>query len=270
MGIRFGCQAYTWQMSGRYVGRLDHILSTVQAAGLTGFETEVCMLGRYYDDAALLANELQSRGIEPAALTLALPWAGPEETPEERREADRLFAYLAHFPGTMLVLAQLPGQDRADLQRRQQNALACFHAIGRRARERGIVTAFHPNSPPGSIFRTWEDYQALLAGLDADLVGLAPDAGHIAKGGMDAFQVFQACRPWIRHVHFKDLAASGQWAAMGQGMIDFPGLVSYLRDSAYDGWIMVEEESAQAEAEPDVVTLANGRYVRETLLSIVQ
>ena len=265
MGIRFGCQAYTWQMSGRYVGKLDHILATVQAAGLGGFETEVCMLGPYYDDPALLAAMLQRRGIEPAALTLALPWAGPEETPAERNEADRLLAYLGHFPGTMLVLAQLPGPDRADLPRRQRNALACFNAIGRRARERGIACAFHPNSPPGSVFRTWEDYQVLLAGLDADCVGLAPDAGHIAKGGMDVLEAFRECRPWIRHVHFKDLAPSGEWAAMGRGVIDFPGLVAYLRDSAYDGWIMVEEESAQAEAEPDAVTLANGRYTRQVL-----
>lgn len=268
MGIRFGCQAYTWQMSGRYVGKLGHILDTVQAAGFGGFETEVCMLGDYYNSPSLLAAELRKRALGLAALTLALPWAQPRESADERREAERLFAYLQHFAGTLLVLAQLPGSDRADLRRRQENAIACFNAIGQRACEHGLVCAFHPNSPPGSIFRTEEDYRFLVAGLDTTAVGLALDAGHMANGGMDVLETFRQYRPSIRHVHYKDISARGDWTAMGNGMIDFCALTRLLRESGYDGWIMVEEESVQAETAPDRVTLANGEYVCEHLLPL--
>lgn len=267
--LRIGCQAYTWQMSGRYTGQLAHILATVQAAGFAGFETEVVNLGRYYDDPGLLAAELAQRNLALGALCLALPWTQPAETAEERQEAERLLNYLGHFPGTLLVLVQLPGRDREDLRHRQMNAIACVNAVARRAAERGIVAAYHPNSPPGSLFRTWDDYQVLLENLDTRACGFAPDAGHIAHGGMDVLTVLRDTRPLIRHVHFKDRAASGEWTAMGAGAIDFPALVALLHETGYTGWIMVEEESAQAEIEPDQVTLANGQYVQKKLLPLL-
>lgn len=182
-------------------------------------------------------------------------------------EADKAFAYLRHFPGTLLALGQMAGADRTDLRRRQANAISCFNAVGRRAVDRGIVCAFHPNSPAGSVFRTREDYAILLDGLDSDAVGLAPDAGHIAKGGMEAVEMFRSFAPLVRHVHFKDTAADGGWTEMGCGTIDFPAIVAVLREADYDGWIMIEDESPRAEADPDAVTLANGRYVRQCLIS---
>lgn len=267
--IRVGCQAYTWQMSGRYVGQLGHILDTVQAAGFTGFELETCMLGHFYDDPARTHAELRARAITLAAVCLVLPWTQSRETDAERAESERLLRFLHHWPDALLILVQSPGHDRSDLRERQRNALACLNSVSARAHDRGIACAYHPNSPPGSLFRTADDYRVLVDGLDDRTIGLAPDAGHIAKGGMDVLTTFQQYRPLIRHVHFKDMDATGAWMAMGAGAIDFPALVALLRQTDYAGWIMVEEESAQAEAEPDAVTLANGRYFREVLLPLL-
>jgi inosose dehydratase len=74
----------------------------------------------------------------------------------------------------------------------------------------------------------------------------------------------------IQHVHFKDMTAAGEWTAMGAGVIDFPRIVTRLRDTGYDGWIMVEEESAEAETDPDAATAQNGVYLRQALLPLVQ
>ena len=83
--IRFGCQLYTWQMSGdRYVGKLPHILQVVQDAGLSGIEPETCMLGSYYDDPLALQGALDERGLQLGALTLVCEWAKPTETEAER------------------------------------------------------------------------------------------------------------------------------------------------------------------------------------------
>ena len=57
--IKFGCQFYTWQMSGnRYVGKLPHILNIVRPAGFAGIESETLVLGSYYDDPAKLKDVL--------------------------------------------------------------------------------------------------------------------------------------------------------------------------------------------------------------------
>jgi inosose dehydratase len=268
--IQFGCQAYTWQMSGeKYVGAMPHILDTVQSAGFAGFETEVCMLGDYYKDSHQLASEHRERGLALGALTLVCDWAGPEETEDERAAADKLLDYMERLPGTHLVLCQMPGADRENLVERQRNAIACKNAVAMRAVDSGLTCSCHPNSPPGSIFRTEEDYRILLEGLDDKLIGFAPDAGHIANGGMDVQAIFQEYRSLIRHVHFKDISEEGEWAAMGKGVIDFPAIVMNLRDTGYAGWIMVEEESKRAETEPDAVTLENGEHLKNVLLPLL-
>lgn len=269
--IKFGCQFYTWQMCGkRYVGKLPHLLNVVDIAGFAGIEPETGMLGSYYDDPSLLQDTLALHSLQLGALAFACYWAGPGETEDERREAEYVFNYLKFFPETHLVLAQLPGKNRSDLRQRQSNLLSCVNAIANRAADRGIACSFHPNSPRGSVFRTHEDYRILLDGLDSRLVGFAPDTGHIAKGGIDTREVFKTYRSLIKHIHFKDLTASGKWTAMGAGTIDFPWIVAMLRDTGYAGWIMVEEESPEAETDPDAVTIKNGEYLRRALLPIVQ
>ncbi|GGG60666.1 sugar phosphate isomerase/epimerase family protein [Paenibacillus radicis (ex Gao et al. 2016)] len=267
MAMKFGFQTYTWQMSyEKHRDKLEHILDIVQQAGGAGVEPEVCMLGPYNDDPQALVNALEERGLKLGALCLALDWREAGETVEEKAEADRIIRFLKHFPGTLLTLVQLPGKDRSELALRQRNALLSINAVARRAYEAGIECAYHPNSPSGSIFRIEEDYRVLLDGIDSRYCGYAPDTGHIVKGGMDAETIFRTYRPLIRHVHFKDMnLVSGQWSALGQGSIDHKAIVRYLQETGYDGWVMVEEESQEAELQPDRVTLQNGIYVREEL-----
>ena len=268
MALRFGCQTYTWQMSyEKYKDQLPHIMRVIEKAGFKGIEAEVCMLGAFYDDPVLFAEELESRNLQLAALTLALPWTQHKETDEERNSAERLFDYLKNFPEAKLILVQLPGQDRSNLVERQKNCLSCVNAIAKRAHERGIVCAFHPNSPQGSVFRTLEDYQMLFEGLDTRYIGYCPDSGHIANGGMDVMEIFRTTLSIIKHVHFKDISADGQWKTMGQGVIDHQGIVKLLLDSGYQDWIIVEEESKYAESEPDEATLENGRYIQQTFFN---
>lgn len=261
--IRFGCQTYTWQMSfARYSGELGHIASVAKAAGFEGLEPELRMLGPLASKPAELKELLAKKGVELGALCLVCDWRGAKETPEEKALADSCIGSLRDFfPGSVLALCQTPGADRSSLGERRRNALSCVNEVARRAADSGVTAAFHPNSPSGSVFRTAEDYEILLAGLDASVLGFAPDAGHIAKGGMDPLKTIEGSIGLVRHVHFKDMDASGRWVEMGKGLIDFEGIVEALKNAGYKGWIMVEDESALAEGDPDAATLFNGGYV---------
>jgi len=224
----------------------------------------ISMLGSFASEPARFRDCLQSHGVTLGALALVCDWLNPKETAEEMALADSTIAMLQeYFPECVLVLCQMPGADRQNLAERQKNALACLNEVGARAQAAGIVSAFHPNSPPGSIFRIEEDYKVLLDGLAGGVVGFAPDAGHIAKGGMDPVEIFREASARIRHVHFKDMTPDGKWIEMGRGCIDFHGLVHVLKKVDYKGWIMVEDESALAEIDPDAATLLNGKYIAE-------
>jgi len=268
--IKFGCQFYTWQMSGdRYVGKLPDILNIVKPAGFAGIESEPGMLGSYYDDPSMLKDLLGQFNLQLGAIAFVCNWANPDETEQERSEAERVFSYAKSFPETHLVLVQAPGKDRFNLRQRQENLISCVNAVAVRAVDRGLSCSYHPNSPAGSVIRIEDDYKILFDGLDSRMVGFAPDTGHIARGGMDVVKILKTYRPLIKHIHFKDITASGGWTAMGAGVIDFPGIVATLRDTGYTGWIMIEEESPEAEVDPNTATTKNGEYLRRSLFPIV-
>ena len=63
---RIACQTYTWQMSGNYVGRLDHILSLLGRTGFAGVEPETQYLGRLAEPAAM-ARALAESSVGLAA-----------------------------------------------------------------------------------------------------------------------------------------------------------------------------------------------------------
>ncbi len=268
--IKFGCQFYTWQMSGDlYAGKLPEILNIVKPAGFAGIESEPLMLGPYYDDPSTLKDILAQFNLHLGAIAFVCDWANPDETEQERTEAERVFRYAKSFPETHLVLVQMPGQDRSNLRQRQENLISCVNAVAARAVDQGLSCSYHPNSPDGSVIRIEDDYKILLDALDSSVVGFAPDTGHIARGGMDVVKILKTYRPLIKHVHFKDITTSGGWTAMGAGIIDFPGIVTMLRDTGFAGWIMIEEESPEAEVDPNTATTKNGEYLRRSLLPIV-
>jgi len=216
--LRFGCQTYTWQMSlEKYGGELEHIISTIGASGMTGIEPEVCMLGKFATSPDRLQACLQKHGVTLGALCLVCDWLEAEESPAERALADSTIAMLKdYFSGSVLVLCQMPGTGRQNLRERQVNALACVKAVGERAHAAGLVSAFHPNSPDGSLFRTKEDYAIMLEGLAPTPVGFAPDAGHIAKGGMDPAQGLprdawhDPARPFQGHGRVRKMDGNGR------------------------------------------------------------
>jgi len=259
--LRYACQTYSWQMSiETYRGRVDHMTSVAARAGFDAFEAELVMLGDDWSDAGLSAS-LERSSIELAALVLVERWTAAVETPEERADADRLIAAVAAHPGAKLVLVPYPGADRSDLADRQRDTMACMAAVAERAADAGVSSTFHPNSPAGSLFRTADDY-AVMADLLPPGIGYTPDLGHIAKGGMDPLSVVREWRDRVDHLHIKDVAADGTWARTGEGIVDVRGVLEYLESTGYDGWVVFEDESPDAERDPDAATLANGDYIK--------
>ncbi|MEM9659814.1 MAG: TIM barrel protein, partial [Planctomycetota bacterium] len=190
--FRFANECYTWFMKdagAAHANRLDHMIEITAKAGFAGIEPIFGWMGEL-SDPDRLADKLAEHEVEFAALAMGFEWNHPEETDDERRQADEACALLERFPEAMLCTVQRP-TSRDDLQARRQNLVANVNAVSRRATDRGIVCSFHPNSPPTSIIRTLEDYEVVLEGLDAQATGWTPDVGHIANGGMDPLETMK-------------------------------------------------------------------------------
>jgi inosose dehydratase len=216
-----------------------------------------------------LRDRLQANGVELAAIALALPWNGSDETEHERHEADRAIALLKSFPGALLCTVQLPS-GRHNLETRRLNLVANVNAVSRRANDAGVPCSYHPNSPHASTNRTAEDYAVILEKLDSRVTGWTPDVGHMANGGMDPLEMMKRYASLINLVHFKDWNGVPEFCLMGQGKVDFAAITRWLVAQRYAGWIICEDEGPQALDDPDGVTLHDGKWIAETLLPRLQ
>ncbi len=267
--IRVACETYTWQMPGEsYKGKLDHIMGIARQAGFEGIEPETSFFGDL-SDPLKMKDTLRRHQLELVALCHVEDWRLPEETPQEKANAEQWMNFLAHFPETIYLLVQMPGNDRSDLTERQQNLLSCVNAIAQRASDKGIECSYHPNSPSGSVYRTRDDYEILLNGLNEKWIGYTPDVGHIAKVEMDPMDIIKEYRSLINLVHYKDMYSDGHWAPTGEGIIDFQGITQFLIDTNYQGWIVMEDECDAAITDPDGVTLEDGKYINDHIRTLL-
>ena len=265
--FKFGSEVYTWFMSGNgqtHQGRLGHMIEIISKAGFTGIQPIFTWMGDLIDP-DLLEAKLKEQGIQLAALALALDWNGPIETDREREVADHAIQVLQRFPGAILNTVQIP-TGRHDLVARQKSLVNIVNTVSKRAAEKGVACSYHPNSPHSSIIRTEEDYKVVLEGLDSSVTGWTPDVGHIINGEMDPLSKMKEYQSLINHVHFKDWNGVPEFALMGKGKVDLLGVTQWLKDINYNGWIICEDEGAEALDDPDFVTLHDGKWIQETLI----
>lgn len=85
--------------------------------------------------------------------------------------------------------------------------------------------------------------------LSSDRVAALYDAGNEATDPACPAPYpfgYEKLKPYIRHVHLKDTLCSstnGGWyepAMMGEGSVDYHGLISALKKDNYEGWVSVE------------------------------
>jgi inosose dehydratase len=267
LSFRFGSEVYTWFMHNdgkTHEGRLGHMIDVIAKAGFSSIQPIHFWMGDL-SDAGRLEAKLNEQGIQLAAISLALDWAGEEESEKERMEADQTINLLQRFPGAILCTVQKPA-GRQNLEQRRRNLINIVNTVSRRAMEKGVPCSFHPNSPHTSITRTEEDYKVILESLDSTVTGWTPDVGHIINAGMDPLEKMKEYESLINHMHFKDWDGAPEFALMGKGKVDFLSITQWLKDRDYKGWIICEDEGKEALEDPDFVTLHDGRWINEELL----
>jgi inosose dehydratase len=271
MAIEMGCETYTWLMPGPEHHDLTHIMTVVGKSGFTGVEPMNIFLNGL-DTVEKMAEQLDKNGIKLHSLALVLDWLNPEETAEEKAEADKMIELVKAFSGCILMPCQMPTtrpEDADELKVRQDNMLNCVHAVCERAVVAGVECSYHPNSPDTSIWRTPADYDRLLPLLNGDVCGWTPDLGHMAKGGLDLMKYVKEFRPIINHLHLKDMYENGDWALMGEGTIDFVEIAQYLIETGFDGYIIAEDESDYAEKNPDEATFKIAKWMIDNIGPII-
>ena len=145
-----------------------------------------------------------------------------------------------------------------------------------------LRTVFHHHCA-GFVERP-DEVARLLEMTDSDLLGLVLDTGHYTygcgkndpKAVLEALELF-AERIW--YVHFKDChpqiadtardedwdyfeaVRRGVFCELGQGCVDFPAVLSWLKQQDYNGWIVVEQDVLPGMGSPKESARRNREYL---------
>lgn len=146
----------------------------------------------------------------------------------------------------------------------------------------GLVCAFHPHVST-YVESPWEVERL----LDLTDVRLTLDIGHVRLAGGDPADCARAWADRIAHVHVKDVSLAvleearrtgrtdfDTWWAdvctpLGDGDVDLPAALDALLRNGYDGWWVVEQDSAPTTAADYPAVAAEQARNRERLTALL-
>ncbi len=139
--------------------------------------------------------------------------------------------------------------------------------------EYGVRLGYHPES--GGLLVGREHVGVLMDEARPEAFAFCPDSGHLTAMNCDVMEVFRTYRSRIIHMHANDYdhnlevpgsaetGRKGGFVVLGEGVVDFPALASFLAETGYQGWFMIELDPPRTEPLQD--SRANLAYVTEKL-----
>jgi len=240
------------------------------------------MLGAFVP-VALKGGNAHEAGVKEALKVARLLAGVAEEGGYERSP----FLVLADDNGTDAIRTSHAGHTRGDMSLDDEQWAVFARGAESVARavksDTGLATVFHHHCA-GYVERP-DEVGRLLELTDGDLLGLVFDTGHYAYGSgrNDPAVVLEGLERFgdrIWHVHFKDCHAEvtdrarregwdyfeavrqGVFCELGQGFVDFPAVLDWLKRQDYDGWVVVEQDVLPGMGSPKASAQRNREYLR--------
>jgi sugar phosphate isomerase/epimerase len=249
----------------KWEGKVDEILDAVAAAGYEGIEITNSMIREYAGRPADFAKAIKLRALKLAAFAYASPtgFTDSNACEAELEGAEEAIRFVASFRGVVLALGGASSPERTDIEQKIANAARFYNEVGKRGKNLGVPVAFHPHSHHGSIFESRQEYDRIMELTDPETVKWNPDTGHIVRGGQNLLDTLRRYGSRIVHVHLKDVDRLNRWQPLGDGVCDIPAVLRFLEDELrYDGWIVGEEESANAYKDQQAAIRGNRVYLK--------
>ena len=257
----------------------ERMLTDVNAAGLDGIEITFAP-GNWqsaiaaYGSAQGFAGALASHKLELCSGYLSNRIPGTQRYADIANRddhgvltemADQYAEFLATCQSDIMVIS-LPLRKSlladqplfVDAQSAQTIADA-LNRIGYMTRKRGVKLALHPEA--FSMFRNSRDVDLFMLYTDPSYVHLCPDTAQFVVAGSNPLDIVARHRDRVVITHWKDATGPApldipidesiydtqvQWfAAVGQGVVDWPAWARLLRDINYQGWAVFELDAAR-------------------------
>jgi len=256
----------------------DRVLAEMAELGLRG--TELGAPGFFPDNPVSISELLTRHGLELVGgfVPLVLHRPDLDATIEEARKAARLIAEAGGQMFVAGVVEDLKWSAPQELDDQGWARLADhMREIDGLVAGYGLTLAVHPHA--GTLIETAEQVERALEVAD---VGWCLDTGLLTIGGADPVQFARAHGDRVVHAHLKDVDArvaadfrsgrrslvdatrNGLFLPLGKGDARIAEVMDALQAHGYDGWLVLEQDTAITGDEP---TVAGGpmRDARESI-----
>ena len=210
------------------------ILSGFAGAGYQGVELGSRFFG--VTEKTKLTEALDRSGIELAGMHVGLSVPELADMTAAAAKVLAVAEFLQGFPNRNIVLSG-SGFEGADLKQAAQN----YNAVAERCAGRGAAIHYHNHAPEFAggmeVFKHLVEYAPALC--------FGVDLGWVYKAGVNPVSVIRDYADRIRYVHLRDAdtAEGREFAELGQGRMDLPGLLSAMTNAlSVDCWVIVENE----------------------------
>lgn len=269
-----------------YAQVLDDIVET----GYTGLE--LGPWGYLPTDANQLRPELETRGLQLLSAFVPVRLVDVGSHADGVAEALKVGRLLAALGAKYIVLADDNGKipelvqeaGKAKGSRLSQAEWDVFAAgVNRVAQavhdELGLSLVFHHHG--AGYVETPEEVGNLMQRTIPELVGLCLDTGHWHLGGGNAVEAIREYGTRIRYLHLKDFdpkvhqrvlqenlnyfqaIEASIFCELGQGEVDFPGVLQAVEQLGYDDWAVVEQDILSNDRDyPKQASRRNRDYLR--------
>jgi inosose dehydratase len=268
------------------------VLDEIQKAGYSG--TELGPYGFLSPDAAALRGELERRGLALCSAFVAMHLGDDFFHDRGLDQVARTGHLISQVGCRLLILSDEITQERCAAAGRpdEANRLSWTETAWKAAQnairkvialcdELGLRVAFHHHV--GTHVETPQEVERLLTLFSPGELGLCLDTGHYVYGGGDPKDLLARHAERVLCAHLKDIDATrlaearrqgidfyaavrhGVFAPLGQGAIDFPGVLAMLRDHRFDGWVVVEQDvlaGGRGATTPLANAMAGRRFLR--------
>jgi len=122
-----------------------------------------------------------------------------------------------------------------------------LNELGKIAQDAGMEIGIHPHL--NTIIETPAEIDMIMELTDPQYVGMVPDTGHIQLGGGDPVEIIRKYSSRLNYFHLKDVTGvferpnfGPNLRELGNGEVDFPGVMALLKEVGYKGWLNVEQD----------------------------
>jgi inosose dehydratase len=230
-------------------------------------------------------NDLERQGFTPESfrelliekkLSIAGNYVGADfHNPDKRDEILSAFrntlANLKFYDAKNVVIGP-PGRGNEDEIPDKIKAMAPFlNELGKIAQDAGMEIGIHPHV--NTIVETPAEIDMIMELTDPRYVGMAPDTGHIDLGGGNSLEIIRKYNSRLNYFHLKDVTGTfnrpnfgPNLRELGNGDVDFIGVMAFLKEIKFSGWLNVEQDTT--ELTPEESATLSMRYINSKMKPI--